>query len=234
MNRLELVLLCGLLCDRRVWDPVAQRLADVVQASIFDFRSCTDIGAMADAVLAAAPPRFALAGHSMGGRVALEVYRKAPDRVRRLALLNSGVHPLKDSEVAGRRRLLEVAALDGMAAVAENWLPPMVGTRGQADAVLMEDLREMVCGYSRAEYAGQIHALLHRPDAEAALSGVRVPCLFVCSEEDRWSPVDQHAAMHDALPGSRLVVIPDAGHMSTVEAPDAVAAALEDWLTAGE
>jgi pimeloyl-ACP methyl ester carboxylesterase len=232
--RTHLVLLCGLLCDRRVWEAVAEQLEDLVETSIFSFAGCTSIGEMADEVLTKTPGRFALAGHSMGGRVALEVYRRAPDRVLRLALLNTGVHPVKASEVAGRQRLLDIANRDGMAAVAEDWLPPMVGVRGKQDHALMKSLREMVCGYSPEAFSGQIRALLDRPDAEDVLTRVAVPTLLLCSEEDRWSPVAQHQEMQRALPGSRLVAFEGAGHMSIVESPEAVAAALKGWLTAQE
>jgi pimeloyl-ACP methyl ester carboxylesterase len=229
-----LVLLCGLLCDRRVWEAVAERLEDSAEVSIVSFAGCTSMGEMADAVMARAPERFALAGHSMGGRVALEVYRNAPHRVVRLALLNTGVHPVSETEVAGRQRLLDLASRDGMEAVAQAWLPPMVGTRGKQDPGLMRTLREMVLEYTPDAFAGQIRALLHRPDAEAVLRNVTVPTLLLCSEEDQWSPVAQHEDMHRTLPGSRLVVVEGAGHMSPAEAPEAVAAALRDWLTVEE
>lgn len=232
--RAHLVLLCGLLCDRLVWEAVAELLADEAEISIISFAGCTSIGEMADRTLERAPRYFSLAGHSMGGRVALEVYRKVPDRVERLALLNTGVHPVSEAEVPGRRRLLDVAEADGMTAVADAWLPPMVGTRGKQDPSLMNSLRDMVCRYSVEDFSAQIRALLHRPDAECVLPTVRVPTLLLASAEDQWSPISQHEAMQKALPGSRLVALDDVGHMSTVEAPDAVAAALRNWLSTGD
>lgn len=228
------MLLCGLLCDRRVWEDVAALLEDDVDASIVSFAGCTSMGGMADRVLTRAPERFALAGHSMGGRVALEVYRKAPGRVRRLALLNTGVHPVTDAEVPGRQRLLDLAGASGMAAVADEWLPPMVGARASRDHAFMENLREMVRAYPVEAFEGQIQALLNRPEAEGVLRSVEVPTLFLCSDEDRWSTVARHEDMHRTLPGSRLVVLEGTGHMSIVESPQAVATALREWMTAPE
>lgn len=229
-NKTPLVLLCGLLCDHRVWDGVADRLGDTAQVTIHSFAGCRTITEMAEQVLAAAPERFALAGHSMGGRVALEVYRLAPERVMRLALLNTGVHPRSESEVPGRRRLLDLAFDKGMAAVAEAWLPPMVGETCRADRALMADLTDMILAHTPEQFDGEIQALLNRPDAEAVLPLVNVPTLLLSSDEDQWSPVAQHADIQRQLPGSRLVALSGVGHMSTVEAPQAIADALRQWL----
>jgi pimeloyl-ACP methyl ester carboxylesterase len=232
-TRAHLVLLCGLLCDRLVWEAVAERLEKEAEISIVSFAGCTSIGEMADRTLERAPRCFALAGHSMGGRVALEVYRRGPERVERLALLNTGVHPVSDAEVPGRQRLLDIAEADGMTAVADAWLPPMVGAHGKQDPSLMNSLRDMVCRHSLEDFSGQIRALLNRPDAECVLPTVRVPTLLLASDEDQWSPISQHEDMQKALPGSRLVTLEGVGHMSTLEAPGAVAAALKAWLSTG-
>jgi pimeloyl-ACP methyl ester carboxylesterase len=223
-------LLCGLLCDDTIWAPVAKRLrATGTDVAIQSFAGFTSITAMAQAALDQAPPRFALAGHSMGARVALEICRLAPDRVARLALLNTGIHGMRPSEPESRGRLVDLARKQGMEAVAAEWLPPMMGA-GLEDEALMARLRIMVIRQTPESFAGQIRALLDRPEAETVLGDVRVPVLLVAATRDRWSPVAQHEAMLALSPDARLAIVEDAGHMAPVEKPEPVAAELMTWL----
>jgi pimeloyl-ACP methyl ester carboxylesterase len=224
-----LVLAAGLLCDDTIWSPAAALLGEreglIVMRAFPGFRS---IGHMADALLADAPPRIALAGHSMGARVAIEAYRRAPQRITRLALLNTGVHPVQSHEASSRGRLVALANAKGMTALAAEWLPPMLGS-GADNPQLLAILTRMVERQTPDSFAGQIAALLERPEAERVLASVTVPTLLVSATRDRWSPVAQHEAMHALLPSADLVVIEGAGHMAPVEAPEAVAAALREW-----
>ena len=231
-DRPALVLAAGLLCDADVWRPVADLLEDVAEARIVDFIGCRSIGEMADRLLRATPGRFALAGHSMGARVALEAFARAPDRIDRLALLNTGIHPLRTGEPEARATLVDIARTKGMTAVAAEWLPPMMGKLGHENAALMRSLTEMVERSTPDTFAGQIHALVDRPDAEAALTRVAVPTLLLSATEDRWSPPEQHEAMLTLAPHAKLVIVQNAGHMAPVEQPEAVAAALRAWLAA--
>lgn len=226
----ELALLSGLLCDDFVWQEVAERLSEVAHCHIFSFAGCSSITEMAEKVLAGTPQQFALAGHSMGGRVALEVYRLAPHRVSHLALLNTGVHPRSDAEVPGRQRLLDLSLTEGMNAVCEQWLPPMMSDAGRANSALMQQLRDMVTQHTPEEFHGEIQALLNRPDAEAVLPSVNVPTLLLSGDEDAWSPVSQHQDIQQCIQGSHLIGLPQVGHMSTVEAPELIADAFKTWL----
>jgi pimeloyl-ACP methyl ester carboxylesterase len=225
-----LLLLSGLLCDALIWAEVAARLADRANVRVVHFPELSSIGAMAERVLEIAPMRFALAGHSMGGRVALEVVRRAPDRVRGLALLNTGVHPLRDGEIASRNELVRLAREQGMSAVAAAWLPPMMGATPSRVAQLMPLLTAMVERSTPESFAGQIQALIERPDAAAVLPSIGVPTLLVSGTRDTWSPVEQHREMQRQIGGATLVTIEDAGHMAPIEQPAAVAAALREWL----
>ena len=226
----QLVLLAGLLCDNTVWKAVADCLAEKTHVQIFSFAGFASIEAMAAHVLEQAPDSFALAGHSMGGRVALELYRQAPARVERLALLNTGVHPRTEAEVPGRQKLLELAASQGMEAVADAWLPPMMSSKGLRDAALMEQLRAMVLRHSVEDFQGEIQALLNRPDATKVLPDIRVPTLLLSGSEDNWSPVSRHKDMQAQIPHCSLVSLEGVGHMSTVEAPESIAHAFRQWL----
>jgi pimeloyl-ACP methyl ester carboxylesterase len=198
---------------------------------MMSFAGFDSIGAMAEHALAAAPPRFAVAGHSMGGRVALEMLRRAPERVERIALLNTGVDPTAEHEAASRGRLVAIARDEGMAALADTWLPPMMSPSGLADAALMARMRAMVGRATPESFEGQIRALLGRPDARPVLETIDVPTLLLTGTEDGWSPVAQHAAMQEKIAGAVLVAVEGGGHMVPAEQPEAVAEALEAWLT---
>ena len=184
------------------------------------------------------PPsgRFALAGHSMGGRVAFEVWRRAPGRVERLALLDTSYHPRDpgaagEDERAARLRLLGVARCDGMRALGRAWLPDMVHAR-RVGTPLYDDLLAMVERSSPGQYAAQVAALLARPDAWPLLATIDCPTLLLCGRDDAWSPPARHEHMHAAIAGSRLVVVDDCGHFAPVEQPAAVSRALAVWLDA--
>ena len=233
-NKSPLVLLCGLLCDRLMWHEVGKLLDDVAEVSIFSFAGFDSISQMAAHVLANSPEQFALAGHSMGGRVAFEIMRQAPHRVTRLALLNTGVHPRSDKEVPGRQKLLELSQGKGMSAVADSWLPPMLSDTARQNPRLVAQLRKMVLRHSKQDFYGQIQALLNRPDAEQVLGQIQVPTLLMSGTEDQWSPVAQHQAIQQHIAGSRLVILEGVGHMSTVEAPEQIALAMRDWLSQQE
>jgi len=225
-----LLLLSGLLCDETIWADIPARLAEAADVCIHSFRGFSSIGAMAQHVLDSGPERFAVAGHSMGGRVALEVVRSAPGRVTGLALLNTGVHAVRDGEPQSRGRLLRLAYERGMSALAAEWLPPLLGGAPLRTAELMSRLTAMVERSSPDSYAGQINALLHRPDALPVLPTISVPTLLLSGSDDAWSPVSQHETMRRRIPHATLFEIHGAGHMAPVERPDAVALALREWL----
>lgn len=225
-----LYLLSGLLCDETIWRPQIDALSATHEVRARDFRDFDDIRAMAASVLAEAPPRFALAGHSLGGRVALEIVAQAPERVERLALLDTGVHARRAAEEASRQALVDLAFSEGMEALAMRWLPPMVHPDRVDDADFMAPLVEMVKRMTPQSHERQIRALLNRPDAEAALGKIACPVLLGVGEQDAWSPPAQHAAIQARIKGAKLVTFPHAGHMAPLEAPEAVTEALQAWL----
>lgn len=224
-----IVWLPGLLCDAAVWAPLA------LPGTVVDYGDADSITRMAEIAIEAAPRgRFALAGHSMGGRVAFEVLRLAPERVDRVALLDTGCHPLAagdagETERAGRMRLLDIARRDGMRAMAAEWARGMVHP-SRIGSPVWQAVLDMFDRRTPAIFDAQIRALLARPDAGPLLPRIRCPALLLTGSHDAWSPPAQHQAMADAIPGARLVVVPDCGHMSPMEAPASVRAALDDWL----
>jgi pimeloyl-ACP methyl ester carboxylesterase len=224
------VLLPGLLCDDFIWQRQVSGLPQADVIAIQGYGRCNTFGAMAEHVLAQAPARFALAGHSMGGRVALEVIRQAPERVVKLALLDTGVHPVRPGERDKRMALVRLGRERGIEALVDAWLPPMVHPARRDDASLMEPLRSMCIRAGLEQFENQVAALLSRPDATPQLARITCPTLVAVGRQDEWSPPEQHEEIAAALPDAHLVIFEDTGHMSTVESPDQVTAALGAWL----
>lgn len=225
-----LILLSGLLCDKTVWKYQLKHFEGDRRVIAIDFREFDDITQMAQSVLDLAPDRFALAGHSMGARVALEVHRVAAERVERLALLDTGTHGVKEGEPASRQVLVDLAESHGMAALAQKWLPPMLHPDHLADESIVGPLREMVLRMSPQIYRQQVQALLNRRDATSQLSDIRCPTLLGVGRQDAWSTLAQHESMASKIPGSILRVFEHSGHMAPFEAHSQVTATLEAWL----
>ncbi|MCW3838320.1 alpha/beta fold hydrolase [Sphingomonas canadensis] len=230
--RQHLVLVPGSLCDARVWHHQAKALSDVAEPWIPHLHGHDSLVAMAHAVLAEAPERFALCGFSMGGRVALEMLRLAPERITRLALIDASVHPVAEGEAARRQPQIDMARDQGMAALARWWNPRIAHPSMHGDADYMGLLESMACSFTPQEYAREVRALLERPDPRGLLGGIAVPVLVLSGEEDPLSTPDRNRAMADAIPGARLILIGGAAHFPMLEKAEAVTAALRDWLAA--
>lgn len=212
------LLIPGLLCDAFTWEPLLAR----IEAEVADLSTQDSITEMAQDCLDRHPGPLRVAGHSMGARVAMEMAHIAPDRVERLALLDTGIHPLKEGEQEKRDEIVRFAYDNGMVALAERWLPPMVYEPNQTPELMMK-LTEMVLRKDPDIHARQIKALVNRPDAAAYLPEITCPTLLVVGRQDAWSPVSQHEDMLKLLPNARLEVVEHAGHFSLVEQPDIVA-----------
>jgi pimeloyl-ACP methyl ester carboxylesterase len=231
----SLLLVPGLLCDDAVWASQAAALADIADVRVANNGETDSLGALAESIIAHAPPRFALAGHSMGGRIALEVARRAPARLLGLALLDTGYEALApgeagEREAAGRYALLALARSEGMRAMARTWLQGMVPSPRLADEELVESILQMFERRTPDLFALQIKALLERPDATSVLATLEFPTLVLCGREDAWALPSRHDVMAKMIRHSTLEVIPDCGHMSTLERPRAVNQAFRGWL----
>lgn len=231
-----IVMLPGLLCDAAAWTAQQQALADA-RCIVADYGELASITGMARHVLDTVPDeRLCVAGHSMGGRVALEMARLAPRRIERLALLDTGFQPRPpgaagEPEEQGRMALLQLARERGMREMGRRWALGMVPA-ARVDTPVFEAILAMIERKTPAIFEAQIQALLQRPDARPVLAALRCPTLLLCGRQDAWSPLERHREMHAMVPGSELVVVEDAGHMTTMEQPDAVSAALRRWLAA--
>ena len=222
-----LLFLPGLACDARIYEPQLAAFPD--SRAIDGYGTADSLADMARVALDQAPDSFDLFGHSMGGRVALEVLRLAPARVRRLALVSTGTHPLQDGELEKRRALQQVGWDHGFAALIDQWLPPMVAEANRADPSIYPLLREMNLEAGQAVFDAQIDALINRPRVDDLLPRIACPTLVMTGEFDTWSPPAQHQEIAAVIPGAELVIVPGAGHMIQLEAPEAVNAAIARW-----
>lgn len=237
MARPTVVFLPGLLCDRAIWQPQIAVLSQRHDCLVADYGGADSLEAMATSVLGSAPATFSLVGHSMGGRVALEVMRAAPRRVSRLALLDTGYQARPEGEAGEaearkRYRLLDKACSQGMRVMGREWIQGMVHPERLSDATLMESILAMIERKTPGTFAAQIHALLSRPSAETVLHAIDCPTLVLCGRQDSWSPLARHEQMARMITGASLAVIEDSGHMVTLERPEAVTGALGSWLAA--
>jgi len=201
-----------------------------------DHGDADSLVAMAERILENAPAVFDLAGHSMGGRVALEVMRLAPRRVRRLALLGTG-YRAKESGEAGaeelrkRQVLLDIARTQSVRAMAIEWVKPMVAPSRLSDTVFVEQIITMICRKSEDIFERQIKALIERPDASDVLSQVQIPTLVMAGAFDSWATPAQHQEIANHIPAKpEVAVIAPSGHMVMMEEPQLVAQQLNQWL----
>ncbi|MDR3527634.1 MAG: alpha/beta fold hydrolase [Rhizomicrobium sp.] len=234
-DRPHLLLLPGMLSDDAFWRAQSEALADVARVKVVDYGGAASIDDMAQAVLANAPESFALAGHSLGGRVALAVYAQVPQRVRKLGLLCTDYRghlsaAARTAEITARNALLDSAALEGMAGVARQWATHVLPPARLDDARLVAAIVAMAARQSPTALAAQIQAGLTRPDFTELLHTITCSTLICAGEEDSMRPVAVHQAMAAAIPHSRLVIIAEAGHMVAMEQPEAVSAAMRRWL----
>jgi pimeloyl-ACP methyl ester carboxylesterase len=225
-----LYLLPGLLCDALTFARQREALERDCDVRVLDFFGLDSMTAMAKRVLADAPETFSVCGFSMGGRVALQILRLAPQRIARLCLLDTGVTPATPEEPAKRRELVDLAYAQGMKALAARWLPPMLNPARWGEDALVGPLTEMVCRATPDIFAGQIRALLTRPDARPLLPAIRCPTLVMAGALDAWSTPESHAQFVKMIPGAQLTIVPDSGHFLPVEQPEALTRALRAWM----
>jgi pimeloyl-ACP methyl ester carboxylesterase len=224
-----LVLLPGLLCDERLWAAQAEGLSDLVTPMVMDLTRDDSTAAMAERVLAEAPPHFALAALSMGGYVALEVMRRAPERVTRLALFDTSARPDTPERAERRRADLETVAHGRFAGVTPKLLPELIHP-SRVEGPVGELVMAMARRVGKAAFMRQQRAILGRSDARSWLGGIRVPTLVAVGEDDVRTPVAIAEEIHQAIPHSMLHVFWDCGHLPPLEVPEETTQLLRTWL----
>ena len=226
-----LVLVPGLLCTEALFARQIAALRDVTSITIADHTRHDSMAGIARDILAAAPPRFALAGLSMGVIIAHEILRQAPGRVERLALLDGRAELDNADTRASRRSYLEMARSGRfMEITRDHILPKLIHPARLKDAALVQTIFDMAEATGPAAFLRQETALLDRDDYTALLPEIRCPTLVVVGEADAITPVPMVQRMAQAIPGARFEVIADSGHLTTLERPAETTALLKAWL----
>lgn len=231
MDKHHLVLLPGLLCDGALWRHQTETLGDICTSWVADLTQDDSIPAMAERVLDQAPRTFCLAGLSMGGYVAQEIMRRAPERVERLALLDTNARADTEAQVKTRQELIRLSEIGKFKGVTPRLLPNLIHPSRLKDPAVADIVLQMAERVGQDAFKRQQMAILGRVDGRGDLQSIRVPSVVVCGRQDALSSVAFHAEMAEAIPNGRLVIIEDCGHLAPLERPYATSAVLRYWLS---
>lgn len=232
-GKAPLLLVPGLLCDGALWAHQSRHLADICDISVADTMQSDTMVEMARRILDAAPPTFALAGLSMGGYASLEIMRQAPERVTRLALL--GASAIADDAEKRKHRgdLIELARAGRFKGVTPRLLPLFLNPDRLEDDALTGAVIEMAARVGKEAFLRQQRAIMSRIDSRPHLSSISAPTMVLCGRQDVLTPLALHEDLAGGIPGARLCIIEDCGHLATMERPQAVTAMMRDWLLRG-
>lgn len=226
-----IVMLPGMMLDERVYAEQVRQLSPFTRVIIGNITSAPTIQDLAEDVLHAAPPQFAMAGLSMGGIVALEIWRRAPQRVTHLALIDTT--PYADRPERQEIRFEQIAAVDAgnlRQVLTQSMKPLYLARKNRESADLLNQILEMGIDLGPDVFRRQSMALAHRADSTATIATIDCPSLVLCGREDALCPVEFHRTMADAIPRADLVILAECGHLAVMEEPNAVASALDHLL----
>ena len=226
----HLVLLPGLLCDAALWRHQTAHLGDQCTVQVADLTLDNAMAAMAERVLAQAPARFALAGLSMGGYVAQEIMRMAPERVERLALVDTNARADSEAQRASRSDLIKLADIGKFKGVTPRLLPNLIHPSRMDDPSVAGVVLEMAERVGQQAFKRQQEAILNRKDGRGDLEAIRVPTLILAGRQDALCPPKVQNEMLDRLPNARLILVEDCGHLAPLERPEATTAVFRYWL----
>ena len=229
---LPLVLVPGLTCTARLYAPQTVALWRYGAVTVADHRRDADIKAIAARILKDAPPRFALAGLSFGGYIAFEMMRQASARIAKLALLDTSARPDPPEQSAGRKVQIAMAQNGRYGEIADLAIPRYLHRNRQNDPAMTGIVRQMIDETGPDAFVRQLQAIMSRPDSRPLLLSIRCPALVVVGDGDVATPPELNKEIADGIAGARYVMVPDCGHLSTIERPEAVNAALAQWLEA--
>ena len=228
---LPLVLVPGLLCSARLFGPQVAALWRFGAVIVVDHRHDDEIGKVAARILTEAPPRFALAGLSYGGYLAFELMRQSPERIERLALLDTSARPDTPEQTAARYAFIEMAEQGRFSEVVETLTPRFLQASRREEPALKEILHAMAVDVGAAAFVRQEKAIISRPDSRPFLPQIRCPTLVMTGDSDDLTTPEMAQEIAGGISGAKLAIVPDCGHLSTLERPEAVNVALAEWLS---
>ncbi|HTT47884.1 MAG TPA: alpha/beta fold hydrolase [Pseudolabrys sp.] len=232
MQSLPLLLVPGLTCTARLYGPQIAALWPFGPVTVADHRQDADMVAVAARILRDAPPRFALAGLSMGGYIAFAMLRQAPERIVKLALLDTSARADTAEQTEGRKTQIAIARSGRYGEIPDLAIPRYLNAKHQRDERLTAIVRQMILETGPDAFVRQLQAIMSRPDSRPLLASIRCPTLVVVGDADVATPPELNKEIADGIPGAKLVTIQDSGHLTTIEQPEAVNAALSEWLNA--
>jgi pimeloyl-ACP methyl ester carboxylesterase len=220
----------GLLCSPEIFEVQAAALWRLGPITVASTLQGDTVAQVAGQILETAPPRFALAGISMGGYISFEIMRQAPERVARLALLDTTARPDSPEQTAQRRQTLAQARSGDFLSSALASLTSLMHPARRGDVSLRKINERMARAVGLEGFSRQLELIISRPDSRPSLSAIAVPTLVLVGDADALTPVDRAREIARDISGSKLVIVPECGHLSTIEQPQAVASALLDWM----
>jgi len=229
-NTMPILLVPGLGGSPRIYAPVIPALWRFGPVMVANHIRDDNMGAIARRILAEAPRHFALAGHSMGGYIAFEIMRQAPERVTKLALLNTQARPDTPEAIERRRGMIKVIEAGGFSAATDTLYAVLVHPSRRDDAALKKIVHDMAEDIGPEAFVRQVIAVMARADSRPTLATIACPTLVLTSDQDSVISNSLSLEIADGIPGAKLVTISDCGHLSQIEQPQATAAALAEWL----
>lgn len=231
-HSLPLVLVPGLLCSARLYAPQVEALWAHGPVMVADHRRDTTVEAIAARILAHAPPRFALAGLSLGGYIAFAMMRLASERIAKLALLDTAARPDTEEQKPVREKFIKMAEDGKLMDIVDTLTPKFLHPKHAGDERLKGIVKAMARDTGVAAFVNQERAIIGRPDSRPLLASIHCPTLVLVGDGDELTPPDRAREMADGIAGAKLVIVPECGHLSTIEKPDAVNKAMAEWLDA--
>jgi pimeloyl-ACP methyl ester carboxylesterase len=231
MDKPSLILLPGQLCDAVLWDSQVQALADAAQITVADLTLDDSVGTMAERILADAPARFAVCGLSLGGYVAFEILRRAPQRVTNLALMNTSARADEAHQAELRQKRVASARIGTFKGVTPHFLPSIVAPANAATPAIADIVLAMTERVGRVAFERQQRAAVTRPDCRDLLPSITVPTLVIGGLQDRVTPPALQEEIAAKIPGARLMLLDNCGHLAPLEQPQTVSQAMRDWLS---
>ena len=225
-----LVMIPGMMCDERIFAPQIEELISKVSVHIADISRHDTISDLAADVLSHAPPKFCLAGHSMGGIVAMEICAQAPKRIEKLVLIDT--NPLAELEEVKLKREPQISdALSGkLINVIRDEMKPNYLASSENQDIILNICLEMALSLGPKVFINQSRALQTRADQQSNIQSINIPVLIMCGSEDKLCTVERHEMMHNMISNSELKIINNAGHMPTLEQPSETTEVLKEWL----
>ena len=227
---LPLLLVPGLVCSPRIYAPQLPALWRMGPVMFPNHIRDNTMAGIAKRILDEAPKRFALAGHSMGGYIVLEMFRQAPERISRLGLLNTSARPETPEASEGRHALIAETKAGGYPAIVGKLFAKFVHPKMVSDTGLKKIVMDMAGDVGPERFVAQLEAIISRADSRPLLASIKCPTLVLTSDTDNMVKNEFSRDLAKAIPGAKLVVIPDCGHLPQLEKPEAMTAAMLDWL----